>query len=81
MEALHISTCVKQLSPGQDQCIPKAKMFAVGTSLEVAFSNVNDSFTLSILMKQPKTVCDPALDEYSQLTLFREIYRKRFNNL
>ena len=50
-------------------------------SMEAALSNVNDSFTLSRLMKRPKTVCDPARDEYSQLTFFREIYRKRFNNL
>ena len=32
-------------------------------------------------MKRPKTSCDPARDEYSQLTFFLEVYRKRFNNL
>ena len=52
-----------------------------GYSLEAAFSNVNDSFTLSRLMKRPKTVYDPARDEFLQLTFFRELYRKRFNNL
>ena len=53
-----------------------------GYSLEAALSNVNDSFTLSRLMKRPKTCCDPARDEYPQLTFFfREIYRKRFNNV
>ena len=41
-----------------------------GYSLEAAPSNVNDSFTLSRLMKQPKTCCNPARDEYSQLTFF-----------
>ena len=41
-----------------------------GYSLEAAFSNVNGSFTLSRLMKQPKVFCDPARDEYSQLTFF-----------
>ena len=59
----------------------KSENVCSGYSLEVALSNVNDSLTLSILMKPSKTVCDPARDEYSQLTLFREIYRKRFNNL
>ena len=48
------------------------KMFAVGYSLEAALSNVNGSFTLSRLMKRPKTFCDPARDEYPQLTFFRE---------
>ena len=38
-----------------------------GYSLEAALSNVNDSFTLSRLMKRPKTFC-PARDEYPQLT-------------
>ena len=47
-----------------------------GYSLEAAPSNVNDSFTLSRLMERPKT-----RDEYQQLTFFREIYRKRFNNV
>ena len=42
-----------------------------GYSLEAALSNVNDSFTLSRLMKRPKTCCDPARDEYPQLTFFR----------
>ena len=42
-----------------------------GYSLEATLSNVNDSFT----------VCDPVRDEYPQLTSFREIYRKRSNNL
>ena len=51
-----------------------------GYSLEAALSNVDDSFTLSRLMKGPKTFCDPARDEYSQLTFFCEIYRKRLNN-
>ena len=46
-----------------------------------SLSNVNGSFTLSRLMKRPKTCCDPAHDEYPQLTYFREIYRKRFNNV
>ena len=41
-----------------------------GYSLEAALSNVNDSFTLSRLMKRPKTCCDPARDEYPQLTFF-----------
>ena len=50
-------------------------------SLEAALSNVNDSFTLSRLMKRPKTFCDPARDEYPQLMFFREIYRKRFTNV
>ena len=45
-----------------------------GYPLEGALSNVNDSFTLSRLMKQPKTFCDLARDEYPQLTFFREIY-------
>ena len=40
-----------------------------GYSLEAALSNVNDSFTLSRLMKRPKTFCDTAHDEYLQLTL------------
>ena len=52
-----------------------------GYLLEAALSNVNDSFTLSRLMKRPKTFCDLARDEYSQLTFFHKIYRKRFNNL
>ena len=52
-----------------------------GYSLEATLSNVNDSFTPSRLMKRPKTVCDPTRDEYPQLTFFREIYRKRSNNL
>ena len=39
-------------------------------SLEAALSNVNGSFTLSRLMKQSKTFCDPACDEYPQLTFF-----------
>ena len=52
-----------------------------GYSLEATLSSVNDSFTLSRLMKRLKTCCDPARDEYSQLTFFREIYRKRFNNV
>ena len=38
----------------------KRKCLQCGYSLEAALSNVNDSFTLSRLMKQPKTVCDPA---------------------
>ena len=71
---------------GQDQWIPKALLFlkvnvCSGYSLEAALSNVNDSFTLSRLMKRSKTFCYPARDEYSQITFFREIYRKRFNNL
>ena len=37
-----------------------------GYSLEAVLSNVNDSFTLSRLMN----CCDPARDEYPQLTLF-----------
>ena len=41
-----------------------------GYSLEAALSNVNDSFTLSRLMKHPKTCCNPAGDEYPQLTFF-----------
>ena len=49
-----------------------------GYSLEAALSNVNDSFTSSRLMKRPKTFCDLARDEYPQLTFFREIYRKAF---
>ena len=59
----------------------KSKTVCSGYSLEAALSKVNDSFTLSRLMKRSKTVCDPSRDEYSQLTFFREIYRKRFNNL
>ena len=59
----------------------KSENVCSGYTLEAAFSNVNDSFTLSRLMKRPKTVYDPACDEYSQITFFREIYRKRFNNL
>ena len=43
--------------------------------MEAALSNVNDSFTLSRLMKRPKTCCDPARDEYPQLTFFREIQK------
>ena len=31
-----------------------------GYSLEAALSNLNDSFTLSRLMKRPKTCCHPA---------------------
>ena len=63
--------------PGQDQRIPKAlfsyfsmKCLQWGYSLEAALSNVYGSFTLSRLMKRPKTFCDPACDEYPQLTLF-----------
>ena len=41
-----------------------------GYSYEAALSNVNDSFTLSRLMKRPKTCCDPAHDENPQLTVF-----------
>ena len=52
-----------------------------GYSLEAALSNVNDSFTLSRLMERPKTSCDPARDEYSQLIFFLEVFRKRFHNL
>ena len=59
----------------------KSENVCSGYSLEASLSNVNDSFTHSKLMKRPKTVCDPARDEYSQLTFFREIYRKRLNNL
>ena len=59
----------------------KSKNVCSGYSLEAALSNVNDSFTHSRLMKRPKTVCDSARDEYSQLTFFREIYIKRLNNL
>ena len=76
------------LETGQDQRIHKAlfsyfsmKMFAVGYSLEAALSNVNGNFTLIKLMKRPKTFCDPARDEYPQLTLFRDIYSKHFNNV
>ena len=47
-------------------------------SLGAALSNVNDSFTSSRLMKRPKTFCDLARDEYPQLTFFRELYRKTF---
>ena len=50
-----------------------------GYPLEAALSNVNDSFTLSRLMKRRKPFCDPARDEYPQLAFLREIYRKRFN--
>ena len=53
----------------------------IGYSLEAGLSNGHDSFILSRLMERPKTFCDPAHDEYSQLTFFLEIYRKRFNNL
>ena len=59
----------------------KSENVCSGYSLEAALSNVNDSFIHSRLMKRPKTVCDSARDEYSQLTFFREIYRKRLNNL
>ena len=52
-----------------------------GYSLEAALFTGNDSFTLFRLMKRPKTFCDPARDKYPQLIFFREIYRKRFNNL
>ena len=41
-----------------------------GYSLEAALSNVNGSFILSRLMKRPKTCCDPARDEYPQLTFY-----------
>ena len=41
-----------------------------GYSLEAVLSNENNCFTLSRLMKRPKTFCDPARDEYSQLTFF-----------
>ena len=57
----------------------KSENVCSGYSLEAALSNVNDSFTHSNLMKRPKTVCDS--DEYTQLTFFREIFRKRLNNL
>ena len=49
-----------------------------GYSLEAALSNVNDSFTSRRLMKRPKTFFDLAHDEYPQLTFFREICRKAF---
>ena len=54
-----------------------------GYSFEAVLSNVNDSFTLSGLMKRLKTCCVPARDEYAQLTFFflLEIYRKGFNNV
>ena len=52
--------------PVQDQWIPKA-LFLIsqgnvcnGYSLEAAPSNLNGSFTLSRLMKQPKTCCNPS---------------------
>ena len=50
----------------------KSENVCSGYSLEAALSNVNDSFTLSRLMKRFKTVCDPACDEYmySQLITF-----------
>ena len=54
----------------------KSKNVCSGYSFEAALSNVNDRFN-----ERPKTVCDPACDECSQITFFREIYRKRFNNL
>ena len=51
------------LEPGQDQWIPKALLILYleenvcsGYSLGAALSNVNDSFTLSRLMKQHKHV-------------------------
>ena len=44
--------------------------FCSGFPLEAALSNVNDSFTLSRLMKRPKACCDPIRDEYPQLTGF-----------
>ena len=52
----------------------KSENVCSGYSLEAALSYVNDSFTLSILMKRPKTVCDPASDEYSQLIIFFVLY-------
>ena len=48
----------------------KSENVCSGYSLEAALCNVNDSFTLSRLMKRSKTVCDSARDEYSQLTFF-----------
>ena len=48
----------------------KSENVCSGYSLEAALSNVNDSFTHSKLMKRPKTICDSARDEYSQLTFF-----------
>ena len=51
-------------------------------SLEAALSNANGSFTLSRLIKRPKTFCDPARDEYPQLTFFFVIYTERvFKNV
>ena len=55
-------------------CFSK-KIFTVSTHWKRLFL-----FTLSRLMKRPKTFCDPARDEHSQLAFFREIYRKRFYN-
>ena len=52
----------------------KSENVCSGYSLEAALSYVNDSLTHSRLMNS-------ARDEYSQLTFFCEIYRKRLNNL
>ena len=52
-----------------------------GYSLEAALSNVNDSFTLSRLMKRPKTFCDPARDEYSQLKHFFVNYTESVSSI
>ena len=48
----------------------KSENVCSGYSLEAALFNVNDGFTHSRFMKRPKTVCDSARDEYSQLTFF-----------
>ena len=71
------------LEPVQDQWIPKAlfsyfskKTFAVGTHWKRL-----DSFTLSRLMKRPKTCCDPARDEYPQLTFFFVKYTENVSTM
>ena len=54
--------------------------FCSGYSLEAALSNINDSFTPSRLMKRPKHFVIRNVMS-TQTYIFREIYRKRFNNL
>ena len=51
--------------------------FCSGYSLEAALSNVNDSFTLSILMKRPKTLWS-ARDELHNLRFFMKYTETRF---
>ena len=61
----------------------KSENVCSGYSLEAALSNVNDSFTLSRLMKPFKTVCDLACDEYmySQLITFFAKYTESVSTI